>query len=90
MAPGLLLSSLEGEGADGPQPTLESCVVFGSSFCSVKYRGQCQQSLLFFSVVGCSLVGKRFSLDPGHHSGSLDLPPYVPRNQGMACFPIAA
>ena len=25
----------------GPQPTLESHVVFGSSFCSVKYRGQC-------------------------------------------------
>ena len=25
----------------GPQPTLESHVVFGSSFCSVKYRGRC-------------------------------------------------
>lgn len=57
MAPGFLLSRLEGR---GPRPARESCVVFGSSYCSVKYRGQCQQSLLFFSVVGCSLVGKQF------------------------------
>lgn len=26
---------------DGGQPTEESCMVSGSSFCSVKYRGQC-------------------------------------------------
>ena len=61
MAPHLLLSSLWGAGE--PQPTLESCVVVGSSFCSVKYRGQCQQSL-FFQLLAPVWLGNSF-LRPG-------------------------
>ena len=58
MAPHLLLCSL-----GGAQPTLESRVVLGSSFRSVKYRGQCQQSL-FFQLLALVWLGNYF-LRPG-------------------------
>lgn len=59
MAPGLLLSSFFFF-VGGPQPTLESRMVFGSSFCSVKCRGQCQQSLLFFQLLAVVWLGNSF------------------------------
>lgn len=48
---------------EGGRSTLESRGVFGSSFCSVKYRGQYQRSL-FFQLLALVWLGNSF-LRPG-------------------------
>lgn len=49
---------LPAEQFGGPQPTLESYVVFGISFCSVKYRDSVSET--YFFSCWPSLVGKLF------------------------------